>query len=148
MLGEQWWWKAPKCIWQGVNIELKDKQGDCPSLFMPIETQGNVTQTQQPLSVGSCHIGKEQPGHSTSTPCLPLDSFVLDCLLYLYGIIASKSGRGNTCIFKIISFYCFCNSNSNDIAEGQRVPWAGHWAPSISIHTMETGIAGCPAFSG
>lgn len=41
-LGERWWWKAPKCIWQGVNIELKDKQGECSSLFMSLERQRNM----------------------------------------------------------------------------------------------------------
>lgn len=39
---EQWWWKAHKCIWQGVNVELKDKQGECRLLFMPMGRQGNV----------------------------------------------------------------------------------------------------------
>lgn len=54
-LGERWWWKAPKCIWQGVNIELKDKQGERLLLFMPMGRQGKVIDGQHPLSVWSSH---------------------------------------------------------------------------------------------
>lgn len=101
---------------------MKDKQGECPSLFMPTGRRGNVTQAQQPLSVGSSHVGKEQPGHTAHPPlCLLLDTFWGFFCFFLYILIMSNSGRGNTCIFKIISFYCFCNSNSNDMGEGQRL---------------------------
>lgn len=64
---------------------MKDKQGECPSLFMPTGRRGNVTQAQQPLSVGSSHIGKEQPGHTAHPPlCLLLDTFWVFLGFFVY----------------------------------------------------------------
>lgn len=133
VLGEQWWWKGPKCIWQGVNIELKDKQGECPSLFMPIGRQGNVRGRQHPLSVWSSHISEQPPKQARSK------SIHLSAWFYLVSfciILQFNSSRGFISISRL-SCWMIINSHFNDSCAGQRALCdraTGH--PPLSNHVM------------
>lgn len=151
-LGERWWWKAPKCIWQGVNIELKDKQGECPSLFMPMGRRGNViarkttsficlvlSESKHPLR----HTGGEVKANSNV--CV-----VLHCVVFVlfHCSAASRTGREYFCVSTLSHIISFSIPAEMTAVHMWASLWLGHVAHSTSFHVVLHLIASCSAFSG
>ena len=99
-----------------------------------------MTRPQQPLSVGSFHIDKEQPGHGPSTT-LPAFRH-LSWLFVLFLIVQPNSVQWQG---KHLHFTAFAIPI---LMTSVKDKGFSNWIPFISIHTMATVTAVCFVFSG
>ncbi len=143
-LGEQWWWKAPKCIWQGVNIELKDKQGEFSSLFMPMGREEKLDSTENNILYLSSHLIKQKFSHTHrrwgwgEKKFRHLHGLHCDVFVLFHCLTAFRTGMTPS-VFQqqawIIVFFQIPNVMTTTHAEASL--WLSHGAHSISIHVVQ-----------